>query len=627
MLRKALDHWRDLITGRHVAPAPALMPEVRADAYQSSPWFDHGWRLLAAGNRAGIEALLASAAAESRDAAERACLNAGWLLMCGDARAAEAQADVALKTCPDFSRLHLQRARALRMRGARRAALAAFQRATTLTPADAQAWAEQGDEHLAARELEEARDCYELALAHASDCVTARAGLARLLREAGAAEAALVHIQHALSISPQDPALHFESALIHSRCDDAAGSIAAYERALELKPDYAAACINVGLMYLAHRGNPQRAQLYFERAIELNPHSVAARANRGLALEEQGRADAALDYYEQLIAAFPSEDEYRWNRGMALLAGGDYARGWDDYEKRNARAGTVPRAFPYPEWGGGQLRTGGALLIYAEQGLGDEIMFASCVPDLLARGMHCVMECDTRVAALFARSFPSARVHGAARDGDRNWLAAYPEIEAQIAIASLPRLLRRSAADFRPHCGYLQADPLQVAQWQRRLAGDGAAVSAGITWRGGTAKTRRDLRSLTVSDLAPILRTPGVTFVNLQRDAGEALLEISACGARLLNYADALDDLSETAALLKALDAVVTVDNTVAHLAGALGCNTLILLPLSADWRWRRAGDSSPWYPAARLFRQQKPGLWTDVAGAVAQTLQAPDTP
>lgn len=613
------------MAGRQDVAVRSAVPAARTGVYQPSAWFDDGWQLLASGNRPEIEALLASAATEPRDAAERACLHAGLLLMCDDARAAEAQANAALAARPDFSQAHAQRARALRTRGERQAALAAFQQVTALSPDDGQAWAEQGDEHLAARELEEARDCYELALAHAPDCVSARAGLARMLREAGTAGAALSHIQHALRVAPNDPTLHFESALVLSSRGDTAGSIAAYERALELKPDYAAASTNLGLMYLAHRANPLRAQQYFERAIEADPASVAARANLGLALEEQGRADAALAYYEQLIAAFPAEDEYRWNRGLALLAGGDYARGWADYEKRNARASSVPRAFPFPEWHGGQLQDGGALLIYAEQGLGDEIMFASCVPDLLARGVNCVVECDARVVALFARSFPVARVHGAARDGDRRWLAAYPEIEAQIAIGSLPRLLRRSAADFPPHAGYLQADPRRIAHWRSRLASDGAAASAGITWRGGTAKTRRDLRSLTVSDLAPLLRTPGVTFVNLQRDAAEALPEIAACGARLLNYGEALDDLSETAALLRALDAVVAVDNTLAHLAGALGCNTLIMLPLSADWRWRSTGAGSPWYPAARLFRQHEPGTWTDVAVAVAQALPAPD--
>jgi tetratricopeptide (TPR) repeat protein len=401
------------------------------------------------------------------------------------------------------------------------------------------------------------------------------------------------------------------------------GAIAAYERALELAPDDAAACSNLGLMYLSHLGDPHGAQRYFERAIALDPSSVAAQANLGLSLEEQGQVNAALAHYEKLIAANPAESEYRWNRGLALLGAGGYARGWEDYELRNARAGAVPRAFPYPVWRGGELRSGAALLVYAEQGLGDEIMFASCVPDLLARGIKCVIECDLRLARLFARSFPAAHVHGAARDGDRGWLTGHPEVEAQIAIGSLPRLLRQSAADFPSHGGYLHADPLRIAHWRARLAHDNAGFNIGITWRGGTAKTRRDLRSIPLRELAPVFETPRAVFIILQRDAGDAPAEITAAhGARVLSVAEALNDVDETAALLQALDCVIAVDNTVAHLAGALGCASWILLPYLADWRWLRAPSNSPWYPSVMLRRQPVSGDWAPVIARVATELK-----
>ena len=310
---------------------------------------------------------------------------------------------------------------------------------------------------------------------------------------------ALEQIQHALRIAPRDAAVQFEAARVYSRNGDVQGAIAAYERAIELAPGHAAACSNLGLIFLSQAGDPCRAQQYFERAIALDPASVAAQANLGLALEEQGRVDAALAHYEKLIAAHPAESEYRWNRGLALLGCGDYARGWDDYEMRNARGtGAAPRVFPYPVWQGGQLSPGAALLVYGEQGLGDEIMFASCLPDLLARGIHCVIECDLRLAGLFSRAFPAARVHGAARDGDRSWLADFPEIEQQIAIGSLPRLLRRSAADFPARDGYLHADPRHVERWRTRLPRSGNGLIAGIAWRGGTAGTRRAMRTFAI---------------------------------------------------------------------------------------------------------------------------------
>jgi hypothetical protein len=251
-------------------------------------------------------------------------------------------------------------------------------------------------------------------------------------------------------------------------------------------------------------------------------------------------------------------------------------------------------------------------------------MFASCVSDLLARGINCVIECDQRLGGLFARSFPVARVHGAARDGDRRWLARYPRIEAQIAIGSLPRLLRRGAADFPAHAGYLRADPRRVEHWRARLTSGGAGYYAGIAWRGGTAKTRRDLRSIPLRELAPLFGAPRVAFINLQRDAGEELTELAAaCGANITSYAEALNDVDETAALLQALDGVITVDNTVAHFAGALGRKTWLMLPYYADWRWVRGSATSPWYPSVMLCRQGAPGDWASAIERVRTELES----
>jgi tetratricopeptide (TPR) repeat protein len=503
--------------------------------------------------------------------------------------------------------------------GAGSGAAAVAPRAAGSAPDDARGWVGQAAAHLARHEREDARDCYEIALAHAPDCTAARLGLARLLRESGETAAALEEIRQALQIAPRDPTAHFESALVHNRSGDVQGALAAYQRVLELDPDCAAAATNLGLIYLSQLGDPRSAQRLFERAIELDASSVAAQANLGLALEEEGRVDAALAHYEALIAAHPAESEYRWNRGLALLAGGDYARGWDDYEMRNARAsGAAPRAFPYPVWRGGESGAAAALLIYAEQGMGDEIMFASCVPDLLARGINCVLECDRRLAALFTRSFPAARVHGAARDGERSWLAQYPEITEQIAIGSLPRLTRRNAADFPQHAGYLRADAARVTAWRTRLKERASGRCVGIAWGGGTAKTRRDLRSVALAEIAPLCAVPRITCVNLQRDAGPALAEIaSAHGGEVLHFDEIPDNVDETAALLQALDGVVTVDNSIAHLAGALGRRTWIMLPHHADWRWLRTPSASAWYPSVVLCRQTVAGHWSSVIDQV----------
>ncbi len=618
MLDALIRRWRALFAARNDISVPTQPAMWRETAYRPSAWFVTGWQLLAANKQSDVEARLVAAEPGQGDLSEHACLCAGLALMRGSLEESQEHLKRALAARANFPHLHIQCARALLVNGQRREALAAFQRATELAPDEPVFWVEQAHAHLALDEGDDALDCYELALAHAPGSVDARLGLARMLRESGDLQAARRHIQEALNIAPHDAEIHFEAALVNRRAGDTNGSIAAYERALDLRPDFVAAHVNLGLMYLSLRGDPSLAQKHFERAIEFDPACIAAQANLGLALEERGNVDEAIAHYEKLIMANPAEDEYRWNRGLALLGSGDYARGWDDYELRHVRgAGPAPRVFPFPVWGGGALRRGASLLVYAEQGLGDEIMFASCVPDLSARGISVVIECDPRLAALFTRSFPGASVRGAARDGDRRWLAEYPQIEQQIAIGSLPRLLRRNTTDFPHHSGYLHADPARVAHWRARLAQGGVGKNIGITWRGGTAGTRRDLRSIPVQDLAPVFKMPGIVFVNLQREADDLLKNsLLPPSSAIINLIEALNDVDEMAAFLQALDGVIAVDNSVAHLAGALGCRARIILSHSADWRWQRGTPVSPWYPSVTLYRQPAPGDW---AGAISR--------
>ena len=590
----------------------------RGPAYAPSGWFCAGWQMISSGDRAGLKQTLETGVADRRDAAERACLQAGALLLCGEVRLAAKMATKALAARADFGAPYVVRARALRGLGEHGSALRDFEQAAELGADDVELVIEQAHEHLALNALADARDCYQLALARAPAHPAALLGLARTLRGLGDTGAALEQLGLATRASPVAAEIQFEAAQLHERCDDLPAAVAAYQRGLELAPDNFAACANLGLLYLSRIGDPGSARRYFERALALEPGSVAAQANLGLALEEQGRAEEALAHYEKLIAAFPKVNEYRWNRGLALLGRGDFRRGWTDYEMRNALGrGTPSREFPFPAWTGATLPDGAALLVYAEQGLGDEIMFASCVADLPARGIDCVVECDPRLAGLFARSFPAATVHGAARDGDRRWLTAYPQVTAQCAIGSLPRLMRNSLADFPRHAGYLTADPLRVARWQARLKRAGTDFSVGLAWRGGNRGTRGDLRSIPLRELASILALPHLTLINLQRDAGADLADLAASqGVRILDFHEALDDVEEMAALCRALDRVVTVDNSVAHLAGALGCKAAVLLSHSADWRWMRDQRNSPWYPSITLYRQAAPGDW---ASALAQ--------
>ncbi len=494
--------------------------------------------------------------------------------------------------------------------------------APTPTGADIDALVALGESHLAGGEVEDAHDQFQLALAFDPSCAGAHAGLGRLLRAGARYEESERHLRRALEATPEHCDTWVELGLTLARLERVPEAQAAYERAAELNPHSAEACINLGLVHLAHEGDAARAESWFRRACNGTPRLPAAHVNLGLALQEQGRLAAALDVYDAALATWPDSADLRWHRATARLLGGDYAAGWTDYEARKLiGGGAAHRQFPYPEWQG-EPCGGRALLVYGEQGIGDEIMFSSCIPDLARAGARCVLECSPRLAALFARSFPGAIVHGAARDGNRDWLKGFPDIGMQSAIGSLPRHLRARAEEFPATAGYLQPDAGRVAHWRTGLAALGPGIKVGLAWRGGTEKTRRRLRSLALAQCRPLLEMEGTRFVSLQYGATQPGEEEQHPWLALAARQEVLADLDETAALVAALDVVVTVDSTVAHLAGALGRPVLIMLPAAAEWRWGQQGGTTPWYPSAQLVRQARPGEWDETIARVADRLR-----
>jgi tetratricopeptide (TPR) repeat protein len=332
----------------------------------------------------------------------------------------------------------------------------------------------------------------------------------------------------------------------------------------------------------------------------------------------EGNMDEALRHARSAVDLDGKEVVAHHNLGLTLLKLGQFQEGWAHYEwrrKLETHAGSYLR-FAYPEWSGEPLE-GKSLLTYAEQGLGDEIMFASCIPQVRARAAHVVIECDPRLAALFQRSFPGCAVFGRARTTANNWVKSLdPQPDWQIAMGSLPRLLRSRPEDFPPHPGYLRADPAKVSKWRERLAVLGPGRKIGLSWRGGLMKTGRLRRSLDLPALRNVLRIPGMQFVSLQYGNVEEEL------AGLTHWQEAIDDYDETAALVTALDGVVSVCTALVHLTGALGVRALVMAPFSPEWRYGISGHRMPWYPSVRILRQSRPGDWDAVLAALVDHLQ-----
>ncbi len=492
---------------------------------------------------------------------------------------------LAVHFAPDLATGWLRVGMALVRLGRDEGALAACRRATVLDPVNCAAWIALGNLHKARDDWNAAVECYR--------------GAAACNPRSEDAQNRLGYALYRWEIT-RNPWL--------------------FDAALALCPDMVQAHHNLGLMLL-ETGHADKALASFRRALTVNSQLIETRACVAHALRDLGRFDESIRAYDEVLATDPNYSDAVVNRSYALLMKGDFAGGWAAYEQRFRGGGQVDRNFSCRPWQGEPL-AGRRLLIYAEQGLGDEIMFASCIPDVLALAAHCVIECNSRLAALFRRSFPAAHVHGAAKNDDKKWLQAIPPIDFQVSIVSLPHHLRRAASAFPARPGYLAAEATRVANWRAQLASS-ASLRVGIAWRGGTLRSRQLVRSIPLPQWAPVLRNQHVAFMrcNTRRYCGGTRGPRGEAGATVKQLGTAIDDLDELAAIIGALDLVISVDNTVAHLAGALGRPVWTLLPESPEWRYPRSGADMPWYPSMQLIRRMPGEDWEPVIGRVAVAL------
>lgn len=426
----------------------------------------------------------------------------------------------------------------------------------------------------------------------------------------------------ALHYRPDFAEAHFQLGLAQIHLEQFDQAIESLRAVVDLKPDYADAHCNLGYVLYKHREELDEAEAHLRRALELDPGKLEAQTNLAMVLDHRGHSDAALDMYERILTITPEDNEVRLNRSLILLARGDYARGWPEYEAR--RVLEAHREFPFPEWDGTSLNQR-VMLIHAEQGLGDEIMFASCLDEVIVQARHCVIECHQKLEKIFQRSFPAATVRGTLQTGkSQNWLGGEAGIDCKIGIGSLPLHFRRHRADFPAHSGYLKADPARKDYWRSRLGALGEGPKIGISWRGGAIRTRRYMRSIPLEEWTPLLRLPGMHFISLQY--GECQDEIDAVsrtsGIRVHHWPEAIEDYDETASLASALDLVISVQTAVIHLAGALGRPVWVLVSSRPEWRYQEAGESLPWYPSVRLIRQATAGEWGPVMDQASRRLQ-----
>ncbi|MGC2271746.1 MAG: tetratricopeptide repeat protein, partial [Candidatus Sulfotelmatobacter sp.] len=367
---------------------------------------------------------------------------------------------------------------------------------------------------------------------------------------------------------------------------------------------------------LESEGKLEEALACYEQVLAVQPAYARAHYSIGCALHSLGNLDEALVRYRMARALQPDLAQAGFSEALVQLLQGDFAAGWPNFEWRwqTEDHDTPMRAYAQPLWAGEKLASG-RVLIWGEQGIGDEIMFAGLIPDVVRTGNRCVLDCDTRLKPLFARSFPEVEVvggHQLSMDSEGD-----PELDiaAHLPSGSLPGLFRKTHAAFAATASpYLVADPVARQRFRARYAGVDAGQRrlAGLAWQTNNRKTGR-CRSIDLSWFAPLLARTDIRWVSLQYGDHDALEKrAEAAGAPIVidRSVDQFADIDAFAAQVAAMDLVLTIDNSTAHLAGALGIPTWVLLPFAPDWRWLQAREDSPWYPTLRLFRQPQRADW-----------------
>jgi tetratricopeptide (TPR) repeat protein len=457
------------------------------------------------------------------------------------------------------------------------AAAECFQQALRSNPGMAQAYYNLGLCRSRQQRHAEAVECFESALRGKPDYAEAYNELGTALRELG----------------------HLDQALIN------------YRRAIELKTDFAAAYNNIGAI-LVELGQPEEAADNFWTALRIKPDYAEACSNLGNALVFLGRHDEALSSHELALQINPDYASGHWNRSWALLLTGDFEQGWREYEWRWKCGVSVPRRFSKPSWDG-RVLDGKSILLHAEQGIGDTIQFIRYAALVKQRGGRVLVECQSELMRLLkgCAGIDALFDHG----------GSLPDFDCHAAIPSLPGIFDTRLDSIPARIPYLEPPALAKPELHRLLAGGGGEYRVGIVWSGNTRFKHNRYRSCRLSDFGALAQIAGVRLFSLQKgDPTTELLE-GNCDMPVIDLNGALDDFADTAFVLSQLDLVITVDTSVAHLAGALGKPVWLLLSFAPDWRWLLERTDNPWYPTMRLFRQTRLGDWRSVFERVSASL------
>jgi len=529
-----------------------------------------------------------------------------------------------LKAAPDhFDALNLLGAVKIQQ-GQFGEALRLFSAAIKVNPRVAAAWCNLGQAQYALKRPADALQSFDKARALAPDDADILYQHANALLALDRPGEALAELEVVLARKPQHFEARLNSGLAQAKLENSERALADFDTALALVPQHPVAHFNRGVV-LIKLGRYTEAVAANERAIAAAPDYTAAWLNRGMALAQLRRFEEAIASYGEVLARRKDNADAHFNRALALLTIRDYRRGFEDYEWRWARTGMPAQKNRSRRlWHGEFPLHGKTILLHAEQGLGDTIQFARYAGLVAAQGAKVVLEVQPELKSLLSRL-----------DGVTAVVArgeAPPPFDMHCPLGSLPLALKTELPAVPAQIPYVFADEARLQKWSARIE-KLPRPRVALAWAGNRAHDNDRNRSIALSTLAPLFPPPnpppqasegrvGGSFISIQRDVRSADAAQLAATTQLTHLGGELADFNDTAAVLALCDLLITVDTAPAHLAGAMGRPVWVLVPFAPDWRWMLDGETTPWYPSARVFRQSALADWSSVIGRVAAALQ-----
>ena len=508
--------------------------------------------------------------------------------------------------------LHFNLGVSLEEQGKAHEAMVCYRKALELNPNYAEAYNNMGTVLHAQGKPSDAVSYYHKALALSPNDARAHNNLGMALQQIGKLDESLACYRKALEINPNYAEAHNNLGSVFHELGKATEALTCYREALALSPNYAQAHNNLGVV-LQKLGNVEEALSCYRRALELKPDYADAYNNLGSAFQDLAKPAEAVTSYRKALQLKPDYPGAQWNLSTALLLCGDLAKGLALYEKRFDGAAKSEVAVSRKmletlsakaRWQGDKLQ-GRTLLIWTEQGLGDSLMMLRYLPLLEEKGAgKLYVACPSGLARIF-RNMPC--VDQVISDG----LPALESFDCHCPMMSLPYLFDTRLETIPNTVPYITVPPDMMGKWASRLKSM-MGLKVGLSWAGSRTQRKDALRSISPQRLAPLLATPGVQFISLQK--GESCESVT-------NWMAECGDFLDTAALMQQLDLIISVDTSVAHLAGALGKPVWLLNRFESEWRWLMDREDSPWYPTMRIFRQPALYDWDSVIKRVAEAL------